>query len=342
MENGTLSDASDVAYAIGDLHGHTVIPPNANAYKREYRMLCPYHDETKPSLGISDGHTRVLTYCFACGNVWRQIKADLIGAGYNIANETNYVTPEDVVRHSQKVYLSNTRTLEEIVEHKKRFMYIGALEQLALEQGYTPHFYFGLNWRTLVVDLIEMRIDRPNQDKYVRPLTFIQPKVYPAIIRNVPITIPSTMNIVDFFNLKYAPVAAGIGYDGLRPVFGGHLAVQPEYRKHKIVFVEGPAKIRAAYLVRDPRKYLVLSWHGGVKGIDALDLSCLQGRKILNIADADEAGHDCMIKLRRKLKKLGNEVDLFLPKISPDPRWKDIKDWTRKYNSWAKIMRKVA
>jgi hypothetical protein len=121
------------------------------------------------------------------------------------------------------------------------------------------------------------------------------------------------------------------GFDKPRPLYNQHLLAHADLAV-PILLVEGE-KCADAYSELGTNT-IVMAWPGGAQSIKHVDWAPLENRTVILWPDADEAGHQCMAAVAKKLAPLGCNIRLVSPPSEAPQGW-DLADAIN-HDNWTK------
>lgn len=253
----------------------------------EYIGICPFHDDTKPSLKVND--IKGVWKCFSCGMggdglefIKLHKKLDLIPALIHAGKM--FGLSDDYTQNMPVNTIPDKKTKKNDKWSVDEFCPIGVKPNEAIE------------------------IYNTNTDKYstIRPVLahhFLDDNgnILGVEIR---IKISDTEKITPI--IRYGTVMGRRtwiykGFDGVYPLYNQQVIAD---NTRGIILVEGPKK---ADILTD-MGFCAVSWSNGAQAINRVDFSKLYGRSVFLWPDNDKPGIECMEAIGEKLlKNLGED-----------------------------------
>lgn len=291
-----------------------------------WEALCPWHEDTKPSLQIHDG--KDMFKCFVCGRGGR-------GAVRYIMESRNLSYRESLQLLKTEY---DTIDFEQFIEPEEA---VYCLPAQRFKKPSFHHFIYGdptniYEYRNLEGRLLgyTCRYNTPDKGKIVLPYNYIMVNDSPEWV-------------FKGFKTPSLPYKAEL------------LTIYPNA---VVCIVEGE-KVADWALKHSKRDVIFLAWVGGANAIKYIDWTCLKGRHIILIPDHDKEakddkgnlkpirlrpGNKAMLEIAETIKDIASKVEFIkIPEELPhkwdlaDREWKpgDLKYWISKYKQTYKKLK---
>lgn len=284
-----------------------------------YKGLCPFHDDTKPTLTISQ--PKQIFKCFACGKGGNSIDF-LMNLGLDFKQACDEITNGNA---SFQAINSVTKTQKPNKDLVVQFEFIGNSDGTKNIEHYKygkPSGIWAYKNLNDKIDFYTCRFDLPDGQKEVLPLSYMK-------------CVKSGSDYVksngDVGGTSWSLGDKAWRWQGMpSPRILYNLELLAKYPKATVLIVEGEKCANHANKFLNLEKTIAVSWAGGANGVKFSDWSVLKNRNVIYWRDNDIAGTNAMQSIHSIIKDLGGirrwvNVPLDLPN-----KWDvaDKLDWT--------------
>ncbi len=284
-----------------------------------YKALCPFHDDTKPTLTISQ--PKQIFKCFACGKSGNSIDF-LMNLGLNFKQACYEITNGNP---SFQATNSVTKTQKPNKDLVVQFEFIGNSDGTKNIEHYKygkPSGIWAYKNLNDKIDFYTCRFDLPDGQKEVLPLSYMK------CVKSGSDYVKSNGDVGGTSWSLGDKAWRWQGMPSPRILYNLHLLAK--YPKATVLIVEGEKCADHANKFLNLEKTISLSWSGGANGVSLSDWTVLKNRNVIFWRDNDTAGTNAMQAIHSFIKYYTNLKRWINIPIDLPPKWDvaDKSDWT--------------